>query len=95
MFEVTDYGLNEDAWEAIIAEDKFQINKWGYQTHSLFEWLAYTGEEFGELCQSVCEHEYRGGSLDDIIAEATQVATLAIKIAQMCKEAKNGSMVDE
>ena len=60
-----------------------QLNKWGVQIHTPFEWLAYTTEELGELAKAICEFEYRDGSSRDIAKEAIQVATLALKIAEM------------
>ena len=66
-----------------------QIEKWGVQICSIFEWLAYTAEEFGSLAKAINEHEYRGGSKEKIISEAFQVATLAVKIAEMYKNEGN------
>ena len=66
-------------------ENRFQIHKWGKQTHSLFEWCNYTTEEMGELAKAIAEFEYRDGSAEQIIHEAVQVATLALKIAEMLK----------
>jgi NTP pyrophosphatase (non-canonical NTP hydrolase) len=70
-------------------ENEAQIKKWGYQEHSLWEWLAFTLEELGELSEAISEQHFRDGNVDDIIKEAVQVATLAIKIAVMCKEQKS------
>ena len=67
-------------------ENKSQVEKWGIQVHSAFEWLTYTMEELGELAEAISEYEYRGGLLDKVISEAFQVATLAIKIAEMHKK---------
>lgn len=67
----------------IIAESNSQIRKWGIQTRSAFEWLAYTAEELGEMAEAISEHEYRSGSKEKVISEAMQVATLALKIAEM------------
>ena len=67
----------------IVDEDYKQVKKWGFQKHSPFEWLAYTTEELGELSKAISEYIYRGGSVDDIVKEAIQTATLSIKIAQM------------
>ena len=64
-------------------ENTFQLHKWGVQTHTAFEWLTYTTEELGELAQAISEHEYREGSKECVVNEAIQVATLALKIAEM------------
>jgi len=80
-----DSGLADDDFDLLKAEDKRQIDKWGYQHHSIWEWLGFTGEEYGELCKAVSEEQFRNGSIDDIITEATQLATLAAKIAVMAQ----------
>jgi len=67
-------------------ENKNQIEKWGVQVHSVFEWLTYTIEELGSLAKAISEYEYRGGLREKVVSEAFQVATLAIKIAEMYKK---------
>jgi len=67
-------------------ESKAQISKWGVQTHSIFEWLAYTTEELGELSNAISERYYRRGPTDEIVKEAIQTATLCLKIAEMVKD---------
>lgn len=67
----------------IACEHGRQLGKWGIQSHTLFEWLAYTTEELGELAQAISEHEYRNGKAENIFKEAIQVATLSLKIAEM------------
>lgn len=69
-------------------ENKNQIEKWGIQVRSAFEWMTYTIEELGSLAKAINEYEYRGGLLEEVISEAFQVATLAIKIAEMFKYQK-------
>ena len=71
------------------AENTRQLDKWGIQTHTAFEWLAYTAEELGELAKAISEHEYRQGIKEQVIKEAIQVATLALKIAEMYEEASD------
>ncbi|KKN50094.1 hypothetical protein LCGC14_0635920 [marine sediment metagenome] len=71
----------------VLLESNHQVEKWGIQTHSLFEWLNYTTEEIGELAKAVAEHHYRSGSEQDIYNEAIQLATLSLKIAEMVKNA--------
>ena len=74
---------------SIQKENQYQIDKWGIQTHTLFEWLNYTMEELGELAKAIAEHEYRYGTGNDIYDEAIQTATLCLKIAEMSMT-KNG-----
>lgn len=72
--------------ESIKLEHKSQLSKWGVQTHTLFEWLGYITEELGSLSKAISEYEYRNGRYDEIYKEAIQVATLALKIAEMIDE---------
>ena len=81
--KLEDDGLPLRGWDWIQEENIRQLNKWGFQKHTSFEWLAYITEELGELSKAVCEHKYRDGNIDEILEEAIQVATLAIKIAGM------------
>ncbi len=67
----------------IMEENAKQVEKWGIQERTAFEWLAYTMEELGELAEAISEHEYRKGSKEKVVAEAIQLATLALKIAEM------------
>jgi len=69
-------------------ENNRQLAKWGIQTHSAFEWLTYTAEELGELAKAIAEHEYRDGEKEEVVLEAIQVATLALKIAEMYSAGK-------
>lgn len=55
----------------------------GVQHRTPFEWLTYAAEELGELAKAISEHEYREGDWRDVVDEAVQVATLALKIAEM------------
>lgn len=80
-------------WEMVKNENIEQLEKWGIQDRDPFEWLAYTTEELGELAKAISEWNYRMGSPADVMKEAIQVATLALKIAEMFlnyTEAKNG-----
>jgi len=85
MNEYTDKTLKDgrNLWSKVSEENRSQLKKWGIQTHSAFEWLTYTTEELGELANAISEHEYRGGDIEDVVREAIQVATLALKIAEM------------
>ena len=85
MNKYTDKLLRNEKWiiKKIINENIKQLNKWGIQTHSAFEWLTYVTEEVGELAKAISEYEYRDGTKEEIIKEAIQVATLSLKIAEM------------
>ena len=73
-------------FDEIEEENIRQLKKWGVQTHSSFEWLTYTTEELGELANAISEYEYRGGDSEGVYKEDIQVATLALKIAEMFKD---------
>lgn len=65
-------------------ENKHQINKFGIQERSAFEWLTYLTEEIGELAQAITEYEYkRTPDKISILEEAIQTATLSLKIAEI------------
>ena len=70
---------------SINRENDNQIHKWGVQTHSIFEWLAYATEELGELAKAISEQQYRNGSREEVFKEAIQTATLCLKIAEMIR----------
>jgi len=85
--DLTDFGLDDTGFAGMIEkEDESQLAKWDYQTHSAWEWLAFITEELGELSKAVSEYRFREGHKQDIVAEAVQLATLAIKFAVMAKE---------
>lgn len=77
---------NKDLFRLVMIENYEQIKKWGIQESTSFEWLAYLTEELGELSEAISEHEYRQGTKNDVVKEAIQVATLALKIAEMYKK---------
>ena len=79
--------LTDNNWilDKILTENSNQLLKWGIQIHTPFEWLTYTTEELGELAQAISEYEYRNGTKEQIVKEAIQVATLALKIAEMAE----------
>ena len=85
MKEYMDRGLKKGTWiiKKIQNENSNQLLKWGIQTHTSFEWLTYTTEELGSLAKAIGEYEYRDGTREKIVSEAIQVATLALKIAEM------------
>ena len=68
---------------SLTVENLKQIKKWGIQKHTLPEWLMYITEELGELSKAISEFIYRMDNSHEIFNEAIQVATLALKIAEM------------
>lgn len=84
----TDKLLKDDRWilRKISEENVRQIDKWGIQSRSSFEWLTYTTEELGSLAKVISEHWYRNGLREKVVSEAIQVATLALKIAEMFED---------
>ena len=85
MNKYTDKTLIDNEWiiKKIQSENMNQLLKWGIQIHTAFEWLTHTTEELGELAEAISEHEYRKGTKENVVKEAIQVATLALKIAEM------------
>ena len=69
--------------DKVLDEHEHQIDKWGVQTHTPWEWLGYTLEELGELSAAISDHEYRDGKEMFVVKEAIQAATLCLKIAEM------------
>ena len=71
------------------AERLRQLKKWGPQHHDLPTWIAILTEEVGELSAEVLKARFEGVVTEDaIIAEAIQVAAVALAIVQ---DVKNGS----
>ena len=70
-------------FDMVLNEHSRQLTKWGVQKVTPAEWIMYLGEEYGELCEAVGEYEYRNAKKDDVVKEAIQTATLALKIAEM------------
>ena len=79
-------------FEKVMQENRRQVEKWGIQDHTPFEWMLYLSEELGELAQAIAENYYRGGSLEAVVKEAIQVATLALKIAEMYQPGRDGGI---
>jgi len=74
---------SEILFKSILLENENQILKWGIQDHTPAEWLMFLTEEHGELAEAIAEWQYRNGDPVNVIKEAIQVATLALKIAEM------------
>lgn len=68
---------------AVAKENFRQLKLWGIQKHTLPEWLMFLTEEVGELAEAIAEFTYRRGAARTIHDEAIEVATLALKIAEM------------
>lgn len=81
----TDEGLCEEALDMIASEDEAQREKWGVQYHYLAKWCLILGEEVGELNKAILEYFVGNDTLTQVVREAVQVATLALKIAWMCR----------
>jgi NTP pyrophosphatase (non-canonical NTP hydrolase) len=94
-----DTGISANEYSAVADENLRQVAKWGYQDVSPYEWLCYLTEEVGELAQAInkvySEHDKLGVDKMDIYKEAIQVATLAMKIANMDREVREEEVVDE
>ncbi len=87
-FWLEDEGLTNDALGMIVSEDLAQREKWGNQRYSIYKWLTILGEEVGELNGAVLDIVKGRGDEDHlkhIELEATQVATVALKIAWMAR----------
>jgi len=67
-------------------ENHRQLDKWGIQDHSAFQWLAFATEELGELSEAISEHNFRDGKPEHCVKEAIKTATLCLKIAEMFYE---------
>jgi len=74
---------NPAIWPLVQQENQRQLEKWGIQDHSPFEWMAFITEEVGEMAEAISECHYRGGTLEDVTKEAIQAATLCLKVAEM------------
>lgn len=70
------------------------MEKWGVQDRSPFEWLCFLSEEHGELAEAIAENYYRRSSLEDVVQEAVQITTLALKIAEMYQPRRTPSIED-
>lgn len=75
----------DDLLKMVLEENQRQLEKWGEQDHSPFHWMTFLTEEVGETAQAIGDsHWGRDGKTDgDVALEAIQVATLALKIAEM------------
>lgn len=85
MTQLTDKKLSNygTLHNLVMDENQNQLNKWGIQTHTPFEWLTYATEELGELAEAISECEYNNKPKGKVVKEAIQTATLCLKIAEM------------
>lgn len=67
----------------IVEEHWRQIDKWGVQDRTPFEWLAFITEEVGEMSEAISKWWFEGASPEEVIKEAIQTATLTLKVAEM------------
>ena len=88
--ELTDKGLRPEAINMVYQEDRKQREKWGDQTHSIYKWITILSEEVGELSKAVLEAHHDTAAWKDVVKEAVQVATLALKIAWMVQRRRWG-----
>lgn len=82
-----DIGVGAAELNAVVAEHKKQVEKWGWQDVDPHTWLGYLTEEVGELAQAINKvystYDKQDVEKMDIYKEAVQTATLALKIAAM------------
>lgn len=69
--------------EKIISERDRQDKKWGFpQENTYSEWSNVLGEEVGELDKEFVELNFGRGDTDRMVAEAVQVAAVALAILE-------------
>ena len=77
---------NKWLFEMVEQENASQVRKWGVQNRTPFEWMTLLTEEVGELARAISELKFRIGTRREVVDESIQVATLALKIAEMFGE---------
>jgi len=84
--------MTTNAIEAVKEERRRQLEMWGDENHSLFEWAAILGEEYGEFCRAVNETYFEKGrypelgGFKNISKEARHVAAVAVAIMEFLEE---------
>lgn len=67
-----------------------QLAKWKLQSHSPAVWQTILSEEVGELAQQILRQEFNPNgkpfSNEQLVAEAIQVAAVALAIAQCAED---------
>lgn len=73
---------------AIERENKRQLEKWGIQSARLFEWLAWTTEEYGEFVKALNNLVYGrdNGTVEEVLREGIQTATLLLKMIEIVND---------
>lgn len=75
----------DDLLKMVCEENNRQLGKWGYQDHDAFYWMVFLTEEVGELAAEIADQHWdrKEATNATVALEAIQVATLALKIAEM------------
>ena len=71
----------EEVFQLIVKERSRQDEKWGKHSMPPGMELQILGEEFGEVCQALCNED-----LDNLKEELVQVAAVAFKWLEYLKE---------
>lgn len=71
--------ITNEVLSEVVNERINQDNKWGEQNHLPPFWLAILGEEFGEVCKAVFEHNYHSGGYRK---ELIHVAAVAVAMVE-------------
>ncbi len=69
-----------DTLDRVAYERDRQDKKWGTQDHTPGEWMAILGEEYGEVCEKVCDTFQTGPEALDI----PQYEYELIQVAAVC-----------
>lgn len=78
---------NELVAVPIIRQMEDNRKKHGTQDLTLFDWVAILGEEFGEVCRAVIEHEMTGnGTWEDIMGELVDMMAVAQTMIEIIHE---------
>lgn len=90
MITFTDKELKnlKELVKEVETENIRQLIKWGVQTRTPFEWMTYLSEEVGEVAEAISKLAYAPSEKHrkELFKEAIQVATLALKIAEINME---------
>lgn len=79
-----------EAFALIAAERARQDQKWGYpQLNTYSEWAGILAEECGECCAELNELNFGRGDVVRLIAEAVQVAAVAVSILEHLEPAQD------
>lgn len=73
-----------DCLNDVSTERIAQNKKWGHQNHPFEKWMTILMEEVGELAEAVLDN-----NSDNIYAEATQTAAVAVEIMEQVKRNQN------